>query len=75
MLTIRDVATEFNVSQRFVYRLIQARSLEAYRFGKAIRISKEALERYKEAQKMGTTQRAVEPPPRKSNLKFLKLRG
>lgn len=75
MMTIRQVANELNVSQRFVYRLIQARSLEAYRLGKAIRISKEAVERYLEAQKIGTTQREVEPPRRTAKLKFLRLRS
>lgn len=75
MLTVKQVADELGVSTRFVYRLCQHGVLSCYKLGSHIRIEKGAVREYLEAQKRGTTQRSVEPPRRKSSLKFLKLRG
>lgn len=73
-MTIKEVAAELNVSQRFVYRQVALGSIEAFKFGKAIRISKEALERYKEGQRIEAARHEAKPPLRHTNLKFLRLR-
>lgn len=76
MLTVKEAAAELAVSTRFVYRLCATGEIDSYRLGSTIRIRKEAIERYLEAQKKGASQRSVVTPQgRKSSLSVLRLRG
>ena len=75
MMTVRQVADELAVSPRFVYRLCANGAIECYKLGSNVRISKEALERYMEAQKKGVPQKTEVPRRRSPTLSVLKLRG
>lgn len=52
-LRVRDVAAMLSVSERFVYAAIERRDLPAVRWGRAVRIPRDAFEQWladKEAQ-------------------------
>lgn len=49
MLKVSDVARRLCVSERSVFRWIEAGKLRAHRFGKALRISKDDLEAFLDA--------------------------
>lgn len=48
LLTVKEVATELKLSERFITQEISKGNLQAYRFGKTYRIHRSELERYKQ---------------------------
>lgn len=47
MLTVKEVAQELKLSDRFITQEITKGNINAYRFGKTYRIYRSELERYK----------------------------
>jgi excisionase family DNA binding protein len=75
MMTVQEVAAMLRVSAKCVYGLCQKGLLESVKVGNRIRIAKDALDRYLEAQKNGVTQLQPSTPPRLTTpLKRLRLR-
>ncbi len=73
MMTVSEVAAQLKVSAKFVYSICQKGLIESFKVGGRIRIAKEAVERYLEANKNGTSNLPV-TTPRTLNLKRLRLR-
>jgi len=75
MITVKEAAAELGMSERFVYRLCAKGQLESFKLGRNVRISRQALRDYREAQKKRTHQRSVDTPTVSSPpLQFLRLR-
>lgn len=47
LLTVKEVAAELKLSERFITQEVSKGNLQAYRFGKTFRIRRSELERYK----------------------------
>lgn len=47
--TVKDIATELNVSKMTIYRLIERGDLGAKRIGRSVRVAASDLERYLKA--------------------------
>ena len=48
VITAKDVATRWRVSEGTVYRAIHAGKLKAFRVGKALRVKQDEVERYED---------------------------
>lgn len=71
-MTIRQVATILNVSEKFVYSICKKGLLESFKVGNRIRVPKEGLQRYLHANKNGVSHLPVTTP--RTQLKRLRFR-
>ena len=56
MLTVKEAASRLGLSEKTVYTLIAQGEIEGYKFGKAVRVEQDALDRYK-------ARCRIQPPP------------